>query len=140
MRIIFLDYDGVITTIQYKYNFDERCINHLNDIIKTTGAKIVVSSSWRQGMSLKYLQQQLTDVGCIGTVISKTRERISYWLRGLEIQDWLEDNKVDNYVVLDDSASEILPFIDNSKIVATCRYMGLTTTTKDKAIKILKGV
>ncbi len=62
MRVIFLDFDGVMDTAYYdmmlvksgmpecdKYGpiFDPECINNLRTIIEKTGADIVVSSTWK---------------------------------------------------------------------------------------------
>ena len=68
MKIIFLDFDGVMDTAYYdhilskkglpevdKYGaiFDPDCINNLKTIIDNTGTDIVVSSSWKDFMSYK---------------------------------------------------------------------------------------
>jgi len=47
MKVIFLDIDGVLTTANKKWTFDENCVKHLVDIINETDAYIVISSSWR---------------------------------------------------------------------------------------------
>ena len=60
MKIIFLDIDGVICTPKTDFRYlDIRCVNHLNNIVEDTGAKIVISSSWRYGRTLKGLQNLL---------------------------------------------------------------------------------
>ena len=48
-KIIFLDFDGVITTMASRYKLDQYKCDLLQQIIDRTGAKIVVSSSWRSG-------------------------------------------------------------------------------------------
>lgn len=62
MKIIFLDFDGVMDTAYYDHIlskegkplddeygaiFDPYCIQNLKRIIEETGADIVVSSSWK---------------------------------------------------------------------------------------------
>ena len=43
-----MDVDGVINTNKHRFTkFDEQCLEYLQQIIDVTGAKIVVSSSWR---------------------------------------------------------------------------------------------
>ena len=49
MKVIFLDFDGVITTHDSKWKIDMNKINIINDICDKTDAKIAVSSSWRTG-------------------------------------------------------------------------------------------
>lgn len=46
-KIIFLDFDGVITTMATRYALCPHKCALLQQIIDRTGAKIVVSSSWR---------------------------------------------------------------------------------------------
>lgn len=53
MRVIFLDIDGVLTTYSY-HNPDTNNINPdkvqiLSQIVKRTGAKIVLTSTWKMG-------------------------------------------------------------------------------------------
>lgn len=47
-KIIFLDFDGVITTMASRYALDRYKCDLLQQVIDRTGAKIVVSSSWRE--------------------------------------------------------------------------------------------
>lgn len=46
MKVIFLDFDGVIT-IPHKWDINTERLKNLKKIIDATGAKIVISSSWR---------------------------------------------------------------------------------------------
>ena len=58
MKIIFLDIDGVLSTINTRYNyFESDCVNRLNTILDATAAKIVISSTWRKGRTLQQLQK-----------------------------------------------------------------------------------
>lgn len=121
MKIIFLDFDGVLNhEMWYKKRFDEMDMNsyeskypyyefapqsivELNRIIEATDAKVVVSSTWRHGKSPQDLQELLELVGFNGEVISKTPDfhakgntidgdPIAYNVpRGCEIDWWLEN-------------------------------------------------
>ena len=54
MKVIFLDVDGVLNSKQDDYSIKLRTDSHLNFlrmIVKSTGAKIVLSSSWRIGFT-----------------------------------------------------------------------------------------
>ena len=68
MKIIFLDFDGVMDTAYYDHIlskkglqgndsfgiiFDPNCVRNLAEVIEKTGADIVVSSSWKYFMSYK---------------------------------------------------------------------------------------
>ena len=66
MRIIFLDIDGVLNSElwykEVKYanleekHFSPALVENLNTITDQTGAKIVVSSSWRKNKTLEQLK------------------------------------------------------------------------------------
>lgn len=46
-KLIFLDCDGVISTLKSGWKLDPEKLELLGRLLKETGAKIVVSSSWR---------------------------------------------------------------------------------------------
>jgi hypothetical protein len=121
MKIIFLDFDGVLnsenwyrrrfneigtTDISGKYplyEFDPLSIKELNRIVEQTGASVVVSSSWRVGNRIEDLQQMLDAVGFVGNVIDTTprfstkgidnnQNPTTYTIpRGCEIEWWLKE-------------------------------------------------
>jgi hypothetical protein len=121
MKIIFLDIDGVLNSENWYrrrfkeidtkdilgkypyYEFDPKSIEQLNRIISETGAKIVVSSTWRASYSVDDLQTLLNTVGLKGEVIDKTphmstkgvdsnENTVGYTTpRGCEIEWWLKN-------------------------------------------------
>lgn len=152
MKVIFLDIDGVLnhqkhyewlmttnepTPMQrvYPYSeFDPKSCRLLNEIIKETGAQIVVSSSWRLDGEIrlnclfKYfgLPRIYSITPCLNTE------------RGIEIGAWLAAHpEVDGYVILDDDedmTAEQMPFF-----IKTNPYEdGLNEDVKERAIQILK--
>jgi hypothetical protein len=143
MRIIFLDFDGVLNTPTYldevgydcsiaaAVQIDTRAIDELNRLVALTGAKVVVSSTWRMYYSVEGLQQLLESRGFRGEVVGKTPELWCY--RGAEIQEWLYEHlEVEQFVILDD---------DNDmeklarKMVQTDPEKGLTEADVDEAVK-----
>lgn len=143
MKVIFLDIDGVLNSVDYmnvlhmlrhgvddktvetrdEYGqlFDPKCVKFLDYIIKMTGAKIVISSTWRYS-GLKTLQEmwqmrdlpgEVIDITCRsheveGELIDRHQWRGQGVCRGHEIQQWLNEHNVDTYVILDDD-SDMLP-------------------------------
>lgn len=134
MKIIFLDFDGVIVTAHTRYHSgDPYCVHLLNRVIKKTEAKIVVSSSWRVGCTVEELQTELKGWGVDGEVIDKT-PHIHRVIRGLEIDQWLREHPdVKSYVILDDDA-DMLP---NQLLVKTSSTHGMDYVDAEKAIQIL---
>lgn len=68
MKVIFLDFDGVMDTAYYGHVhgkedlpnsdefgtvFDPNCVRSLKEIIDKTGAVIVVTSSWKSLMTFR---------------------------------------------------------------------------------------
>ena len=143
MKVIFLDFDGVIT-IPPKWELNIDKISLIKKIVDETDAKIVVSSSWRYGLERNFTHILEND---------PTNETI-IWLRdnifditptvglgegrGGEIQLWLNDNReVDNYVILDDDSdmwdSQLFHFVQ------TNYEFGITESEATYAIKILNN-
>jgi hypothetical protein len=126
-KIVFLDIDGVLnTTRSMKLDkvpfqspdihmwfrkgydaFDSKCVKNLNKIIEQSGAKIVVSSSWRLSFMepnmFPYLVEYIVSQGVKADIIDKTPYLGTK--RGYEIEKWLDEhNDVDGFVILDDNA------------------------------------
>lgn len=150
MKIIFLDIDGVLNS-QIFYteksqnqrhkerelgaDIDERCVRYLNDLIEKTGAKVVVSSTWRNA-GLQYCKEQLEAKGFRGEIIDITPVYTeNYCVRGNEIYAWIQENSemlcgspvgadFKEYVILDDD-SDMLYWQRNNYIQVDA-YCGLT--------------
>ena len=116
MKAIFLDFDGVLNVIPQGHDdfggiFHPEFIENLRRIIEETGAKLIISSSWRH-MGLKKLNMMWEHRGYPGEIIGITpdlwrnvigedfHEKMQ---RGHEIQAILDQNPgIINYVILDD--------------------------------------
>src|SRR4051812_35357809 len=109
-KIIFLDFDGVLNSqLWYKarktsqwrpgdHDLSPDSVKLLNVLVKQTGAKVVVSSTWRLNRTVEELQTILDGVGFDGEVIGKTVDaRVGKYgdsvLRGNEILHWMKENQ-----------------------------------------------
>jgi len=143
MKVIFLDFDGVIT-IPPKWFFRAELIKNVKKIVEATEAKIVVSSSWRSETIDK------TKSIIIDRKRRCPRNSMLFWLvdnfydvlhtyrgnRGQEIKDWLDTHdNIDNYVIIDDDND----FLDEQlyHFVQTNYEDGLTEVETKRAIKVL---
>lgn len=112
MKIIFLDFDGVVVTQRTKFNsVDPECMGLLSELVWSRDAHIVVTSTWRIAKSLEFLKGVLGR-SVSSRVIGKTGHLDH---RGKEIQQWLEENKdknIESIVVLDDDVFDLAPFHD----------------------------
>jgi len=103
-KIIFLDIDGVVNIPPYNM-FDVLCMERLKYIIQQTGAKIVVSSSWRCSDST-LMKEQFDKHGfpqdlwdeIIGITVhgyTETKKGSSLPIpRGVEIKHWIDRHLV----------------------------------------------
>lgn len=147
-KIIFLDIDGVLNVYcqgrdEFGCTFHQQFEDNLRAIIEETGAKIVVSSTWRLS-GLQVMQDMWNKRKLPGKVIDIT-PHIDICKRGEEIQYWLDNNQVINYVIIDDDSdmlkSQLKNFVKTSGNInhPDCVDIGygLTRICAEKAIKIL---
>lgn len=173
MKIIFLDIDGILNTYRTMstmkevktrrfgqlvgFNqFDKDCVARINKITDETGAKIVISSSWRTGCvrndTVDLLFNHLKKQGVTGEIIDVTpldkecgyiNEEYpdgSRGYRAFEIQAWLNKrDDVESFVILDDDAG-FMGKCDLEKNFVWVEFgwkTGIQDVHTDRAIKIL---
>lgn len=156
MKIIFLDFDGVLNSVEYdrvrdrtvNTNIDESRLPLLKQIVDATQAKIVLSTSWR-----RHWNKNAGDCDGVGLWINAVFEKYGLEIYGktpqlhfgagrkAEVLSWLEfpPEAVDDFVILDDYAlgwEEL-----GAHLVKTSPYIGrgLEIEHVEKAIKILRG-
>ena len=111
-------------------------IKMLNDLCQETDSKVVVSSTWRSGRSVKRLQEIFDYCGGTFEVLDKTGN-CKCRTRGCEIDKWLDDNTKKyfgvlshdfyRYVIIDDDSDMLLN--QQSHFFQTDNWSGLTPTT-----------
>lgn len=117
-------------------------IRLLNELTDSTGAKIVVSSTWRKDTNPP-IEETLKDAGITGEIIGITPSGGPMTCRGDEIYQWIKDNeelvgayyKFKKYVILDDDSDMLLSQANN--FVNTDHWVGMTEKTVFKAKRIL---
>ena len=142
-KIIFLDVDGVLNSEQDGFSMELETDTHLKlleELINKTGAKIVLSSSWRMGFGCSFslsntLISRLKEHGL--SILDITPERKD-GNRGLEIKEWLNKNPAKNILVLDDEEFDIENIFPNN-FVKTNNEIGLQEEDVKKGIKILNN-
>lgn len=161
-KIIFLDIDGVLNSQNtfrdnHEYNkfFCKYQNNSVDDIIKNrmldidlnklfilrdicnlTGAKIVISSGWRRMYDYLLVEEKLISLGL--PVVGVT----SYidGNRGNEIRKYLEDNRVDDFVILDDDIFPDFNELENYLIKTSFYEDGLTEEIAREVVRVLRRV
>lgn len=175
MKLIFLDFDGVLNSLRsciafhgYPfpdpntwYKFDKVAISLMRKLCKETGAKIVLSTTWRLSMNVDEVKAMFHELGFENApIIGKTpsyNTRGSYssythFSRGEEIEIWLKayerkdispalcdpkslGEEIEAYAIIDDDADmlkEQLPFF-----VQTSFIDGLTLASFLDMLRIL---
>lgn len=152
MKILFLDMDGVLNSEDwynsrakepYEGKLSELCsmidpdaVARLNDILRQTHCKIVLSSSWRCMEPITMVDRALKMRGLKTTLLGATPSIGNP--RGGEIQAWLDiaGPGVERFVILDDSDDmvHLAP-----KLVLTTFSHGLQDEHVERAVKILSG-
>ena len=151
MKVIFLDFDGVLNSDKYVSGSEQSgiIINpsrmfFLKEIVNETDAKLVLSTSWREHWDKdtagcdstgKKINEIFAEHGLyIFDKIPKLHTR-----REEEIKQWLKQHpETENFVVLDDMllAADFL----TDHIVKTSNYFdGLDQYDAKRAIEILNG-
>jgi hypothetical protein len=154
-KIIFLDFDGVLATDRYQTQlfddgvqlhvdeygakFDPVCVECLRQIIDSTDADIVVTSTWKMERGLDGMQHMWEARQLPGKVIGVTPD-IDPIHRGNEIDAWLDARTgTVRYAIIDDCPfqdffrEEQLPFL-----FKVDERTGLDEETTKKVIEHLK--
>ena len=155
MKIIFLDFDGVMVTDRYQAQltatnsqlrddygakFDPICVENLRRIIDSTDADIVVISTWKMEMGLDGIQKMWNARQLPDKVIGVTPD-IDPIHRGDEIQAWLDANPgAVRYAIIDDTP--FLDFFNEEQLPHLFKVderTGLDEETATKVIELLKS-
>lgn len=139
MKVIFLDVDGVLNSSQDGNSIRLRTdlnLKLLQRVVRETGAKIVLSSSWRNGPAkvLNNLHKRLEEYGL---EIMESTPDLGSLCRGDEIRQWLNANEehVEKFLILDDE-DNMAEFTEED-LVQTDSRIGLQEEDSIKCIKIL---
>ena len=153
MKIIILDIDGVLNCSESKsrcgsfIGIDNKKVKLLSQIVYETGAKIVLSSSWRVGWDKNselcdshgvYLNNKLRRSNLF--ILDRTK---SLSCRGEEIKQWIDSHNVEEWVVLDDEMFRDYKELGILEHLVKTTFYGESGGLRDEhakqAVKILKG-
>jgi hypothetical protein len=153
MKIIFLDFDGVMDTEYYdsllidngkpicdSYGiiFDPFCVECLKHIIDKTDARIVVSSSWKVVMTYDEILAMWKDRHLPGIVTGVTPTLSDELCRGDEIDAWIRLNNFDGkYVIMDDFDADNFKEHQLQHLIVVNPYFGIDDLIAERAISIL---
>lgn len=161
MKVIFLDVDGVLNDnktaerLHGMYFVDDEKVERLKTIVFHTGAKLVLSSSWREGWydqeageeteardMYEALVDKLAEYGL--ELYDKTERHEHGTNRGDEIVHWLDDQEmqfrtIDGFIILDDLPPRHFGRYLSERLIQTDFYNGgLTPRLAGRTITMLK--
>lgn len=154
MKILFLDFDGVLNPVHYEnmmwkmwktsnglikskdeYGmiFFDQSIEPLREIVEKTGCRIVISSTWRKEGIIK--MESMWKARNMPGYLQSLTPIFDSAERGKEISHWLNvaSIEVNQYAILDDRVIEG----HKEHFVKTNGFYGLTSEDADEVIKIL---
>ena len=140
VKIVFLDFDGVINSKETKTFSKGRILKHLVELLNPLAAhaKFIISRNWRYGSTPEQLQHFLNQHGFIGEVVGRTGI-LPEENRGEEIRQFLKEHgdKIDKFVIVDD----IIVGMDEpllERLARTNNDIGIVQEDVDKALKLLQ--
>lgn len=168
MKIVFLDFDGVINNwrtpgqefinklgvTRRHIGLDPALVTMVDYICEQTGAVVVIHSAWREAYNHNQLVSFLRDAGMTSQILdtvpiySQSKHRSPFAdprvaMRGPDIRQYLEDNSekmgVESYVILDDLGEEEFHSLDRNNFVQTDAWKGISEDDMRKAISILEN-
>jgi hypothetical protein len=134
MKIIFLDFDGVLNSLEWwksperasmighelhgnsLRNIDPACVERLQRIVDATGARIVVSSAWRwsgkryRNGGVTHLRRYLAVRGLRNSqrIVIGCTPCLPHAIRGIEIRAWLDRRPdIERFAVIDDERHDM---------------------------------
>ena len=120
---IFTDIDGVLNTIT-KNDWNTISVELYDNLCQEFNLKPVITSSWRVKHSISELNRIFQYQGIFVDIYDFT-PIITSEGRGGEIENWLQNNQYDNYIILDDNIRDIESY--GLKNIVKCRsWIGFT--------------
>ena len=144
-KLIFLDIDGVLNHSESNDAIDGECLNNLAEIVKGTGAHVILISSWKCGWNKigknkqdedgNYLDERFKEVGI--KIFDKTSRYAGG--RTIEVVDWIMKFNSDSYIILDDDSGHYSDTKLEEHFIHTSYYDGgLKRKMISTAISLLK--
>jgi 3-deoxy-D-manno-octulosonate 8-phosphate phosphatase KdsC-like HAD superfamily phosphatase len=124
IKVIFLDVDGVLNSYEWLYSnpkigktrnhLDDNAVEVLSKIVKSSKAKIVLSSSWRtipeNTEPMLQLKEKFQKLNL--SIFDRTGRSPKKKSRGWEIREWIKKNSkiynITSFVIIDDDSFDIV--------------------------------
>lgn len=139
MKVLFLDIDGVCNSLEYAqrngmnlwHKTDPELVKLVQQIIKATDCKVVLSSTWRLYPEARAVVKRdvCRFIDCTRDMQAGAKRGVVE--RGMEVQEWLDrHHEVSQYAIIDDDAD----FLPNQWLFKTTWEKGLTPEIAEAVI------
>lgn len=146
-KVLFLDVDGVLNHSKADETIDSVCLRNFARVIESTGALIVLISSWKEGWFKKdknqqyedanYLDRRLAEVGL--KIFDKASRFTGH--RVISVIDYVMKLNASSWAILDDEGFRYEDSLLRYNAVVTSYDMGgLTIEAASKAIALLNDI
>lgn len=132
MKVVFLDFDGVINSLQWiknennewkcKYSANIQSIQWISEFCEKYNYKVIISSTWRYD-GLEKCKKYLYDNSFRRSIDIIDTTPILHTKRGDEITEWLSKHPVEKYIIFDDDSDMTIHM--NRLIKSNC-FVGFT--------------
>lgn len=151
MRVIFLDFDGVLNSAKYLARWGSEGVTIdparmvlLRKLVKAADARIVLSTSWREHWSED--PEECDDTGARINRLFETyglricgKTPLDHARREQQIKSWLDSHpETENFVVLDDMML-CADYLEGHFVKTSNHFDGLDDMDVEQAIAILTG-
>jgi hypothetical protein len=149
IKVVFQDIDGPLipydedSKVDRHTFFDEddkwskTAMKHLNNIVKKTNSKVVISSSYRDEKTKTQIEDKMKKAGFeyeIYDLVDNDKSK----KRGADIKDWMKNKDIENFIIIDDNKHDFYDEFDEKNIVKTTHKLGITKSVEEEAISKLK--
>lgn len=162
MKIVFLDFDGVLNSLEWSkrryelgmeiptsfmqrgvQELDNNAVKMVSDFVKEVGASVVVSSSWRILHSIEELRQIVAACGWDAPEFIDVTPRSQKGFRGDEVNTWLTDSTKRNIEILEPITHHVIfdddgDFYPDQPLIKTSWELGIEQHHIARARQILK--
>lgn len=143
-KVIFLDIDGVMNHEKSEEDMDTTCLYQLKRIVDSTGAKIVLTSSWKmyflrgdENPIKLYFEKRLR---LFGLELYDIAPHLGAGKRAAEIKQWLKEHRAfKSYVIIDDNMFPGFQKMSEHLCITEFYNGGLNAEHAAKAIQILNN-
>lgn len=148
--IMFLDIDGPMIPYDVHtqkiheyfnedYKWNKISVSLINELIRCTGLKVVISSSYRKAYTLNQIEDKMKNEGFKYSLMDETPD-IKDLPRKDEILKWINSHNVRNFIIIDDVENKDISDYFPRNFIMVDHKKGFSIKDFKKSIKIMLNI